>query len=170
MPNQRNEPTTERLADHRELMPVPPSITADADDVKRAGERLLEQAKSTAGEAYDRVAEKANSTLDEKKAGLTGGLSSVADSIRTAVGSLERTTDQSHVTRYSAQYAKTAAQKLEQTARYFESNDLKAMARDAENFARRNPAVFFGGAFVLGVLGARFFKSSPATMPMNKAE
>ena len=35
------------------------------------------------------------------------------------------------------------------------------MARDAESYARRNPAVFLGSAFVLGILAARFFKSSP---------
>jgi hypothetical protein len=29
-----------------------------------------------------------------------------------------------------------------------------------EDFARRNPAVFLGGAFALGLVGARFIKSS----------
>jgi hypothetical protein len=34
------------------------------------------------------------------------------------------------------------------------------MVRDAERFARRNPAAFIGGAFVLGLALARFLKSS----------
>jgi ElaB/YqjD/DUF883 family membrane-anchored ribosome-binding protein len=162
MPDQRNELTTEKSSDRRQFVPIASArIEEVKTDVKNAGNALLEQAKSTAGDAYGKISEKANTALDEKKAGLTGGLSSVADSIRTAADSLGKNADQNHVTRYSAQYANTAAQKLEQTANYFENNDLKAMARDAENFARRNPAIFLGGAFVLGVLAARFFKSSP---------
>jgi hypothetical protein len=31
---------------------------------------------------------------------------------------------------------------------------------EAEDFARRQPALFLGGAFALGLLGARFLKSS----------
>jgi hypothetical protein len=33
---------------------------------------------------------------------------------------------------------------------------------DVEQFARRSPALFLGGAFALGVLAARFVKSSSA--------
>lgn len=166
MPNQRNELTTETPSERKDFVPMQPSAPmGDAGtrsgDGKDTGKTLLEQAKSTAGEAYDTVAEKASSTLEEQKVGLTGGLTSVADSIRKAGDSLDKTQDQNFVTEYTAHYAKTAAQKLEQTARYFENNDLKAMARDAEDYARRNPAIFLGGAFVLGVLAARFFKSSP---------
>jgi hypothetical protein len=34
------------------------------------------------------------------------------------------------------------------------------MARDVENLARRQPALVFAGAFALGVVAARFLKSS----------
>ncbi len=156
MPNQRNELTTEKQSERKEFVPMPPG------DGKDSGKTLLDQAKSTAGEAFDKVSEKATTALDEQKVGLTGGLTSVADSIRRASDSLDKTAEQNYVTEYSAHYAKSAAQKLDQAARYFENSDLKAMARDAEGYARRNPAIFLGGAFVLGVLAARFFKSSPS--------
>lgn len=165
MPNQRNPLTKERQSDgkDKEFVPMPPTSHTEGVETHSGdrGKVLLEQAKTTAGEAYDTVAEKATSTLEEKKAGLTEGLTSVAQGIRKAGESLDQTKGENYLTEYSAQYANIAADKLEQAARYFQTNDLKAMARDAEDFARRNPAVFLGGAFVLGILAARFFKSSP---------
>jgi len=122
---------------------------------------LMEQAKSTAGDAYHAVADKATATFEDRKAGVTGGLTSVADTIRLAGDSLRENQEQNYLTEYSARYANTAAEKLEQTARYFENNDLKSMARDVQDFARRNPAMFLGGAFALGILAARLLKSSP---------
>ncbi len=132
-----------------------------ADKAKDSAKSFLDQAKSTAGDAYDTVAEKASSALDEKKAGLTGGLTSVADSLRQVGDSLQKAEGQTPIAEYSAKYAETAAEKLEGVAKYFDDKDLKAIARDAEMFARRNPAIFLGAAFALGVFAARFFKSSP---------
>jgi hypothetical protein len=131
------------------------------------GSELMQQAKTAAGEAYDSVAGKAASTLDDKKAGLSTGLNSVAESIRRAGDSLNQTQNKNAMTEHSARYANTAAQKLEQAARYFETSDLRTMRRDTENFARRNPAVFLGAAFVIGMLAARFLKSTPNTRGMS---
>ena len=38
--------------------------------------------------------------------------------------------------------------------------DVQAIVRDVERYAREQPALFLGGAFVLGLLGARFLKST----------
>jgi hypothetical protein len=43
------------------------------------------------------------------------------------------------------------------------------MARDLEGFARRNPALFFGAAFGLGLLAARFLKSTPPSYNTKSA-
>lgn len=131
------------------------------EKAKDTARTLLDQAKSTAGDAYESVAEKATHTLEEKKAGLTGGLMSVADSIRQVGNNLNQAPDKTPVADYSARYAQTAAQKLEDVARYFDTKDLRSVGRDVEMYARRNPAVFIGGAFALGLLAARFLKSSP---------
>jgi ElaB/YqjD/DUF883 family membrane-anchored ribosome-binding protein len=167
MANQDNRSTQNNPANGKDTDPMP-VVFSDKNDAgngventKDTASSLLSQAKSTAGEAYDKVAEKATSTIEEKKAGLTGSLTSVADSIRQVGDNLNRSTDTGAVTEYSKQYANTAAEKLESVARYFDNKDLKAIARDAESFARRNPAIFLGGAFALGILAARFFKSSP---------
>jgi len=38
---------------------------------------------------------------------------------------------------------------------------MDQMLRDARNLARRQPALFIGGSFAVGLLAARFVKSSP---------
>lgn len=162
MPNQKNQMTREGSTGGQEFVPMSPQTQGtQSENATARGKELLDQAKSTANEAYDKFAEKATSTIEEQKIGLAGGLTSVADSFRKTGDSLKSGQGQNQVTEYTAHYAKTAADKLEGVARYFENSDMKAMARDAERYARRNPAIFLGGAFVLGVLAARFFKSSP---------
>jgi hypothetical protein len=135
---------------------------ADAmDAAKDTAKTLVNQAKSTAGTAYEAVTDKATTKLEEQKATVAGGLTSVAESVRSMSSNLNQSPEQNPLADYTAQYADTAAQKIEQIARYFEQTDVKGMARDLESFARRNPAVVLGGAFAIGMLAARFMKSSP---------
>ena len=121
---------------------------------------LVDQAKETAGQAYEAVTEKAATKLDEQKTTLTGGLTTVADSVRQVGHNLESSKTDSGLAEAAAKYTNTAAQKLEDVAGYFENRNVREMARDLEGFARRNPAVFFGAAFGLGILVARFLKST----------
>jgi ElaB/YqjD/DUF883 family membrane-anchored ribosome-binding protein len=170
MANQTSEATQQKRTNGRDFT----SSTDDESDVGDSGnglekakdtaETLLGHARTAAVDAYDTVTEKASSTIDERKVGLADGLSSVADSIRQAGEGLSKNKGQHPVTGYSAQYAKTAADKIETVAEYIETKDLKDMARDVEGFARRNPAIFLAGAFVLGMAAARVFKSTPAAV------
>ncbi|HEX5576218.1 MAG TPA: hypothetical protein VFX42_10115, partial [Gemmatimonadales bacterium] len=54
----------------------------------------------------------------------------------------------------------TVARQIEQVSDYLRNKDARAMREDLENLARRQPAVMLGGALVLGLIGARFLKSS----------
>jgi ElaB/YqjD/DUF883 family membrane-anchored ribosome-binding protein len=165
MANQINESAKQDRPNGRDLNTMPHSDTGNGVDVfgraKETAQSFLDQAKSTAGEAYDKVAEKTVSTIEERKAGVTGGLRTVADSVRKVGSDLSQAKEKSPVTEYSGRYAQTAAGKLEQVAGYFENRDLRAITRDVESYARRNPAVFIGTAFAIGFLAARFLKSSP---------
>lgn len=126
-------------------------------DINRS---LLDQAKDTAGQAYNSAAEKATSKIAEQKSSLSSGLTSVADSVRKVGENLKGSDSEGGIAKYTAEYSDAAAQKIEQAANYFERKDIKEMYRDVENFARSNPAIFVGGAFALGILAARFLKSS----------
>jgi len=77
---------------------------------------------------------------------------------RGSVGQHLRKGDQAFV----ADYVDQAAGQIERFAGYLENRSVDELMYDAERFARRQPAMFLGGAFVLGVLAARFLKSSAA--------
>ncbi len=121
---------------------------------------LLADAKTTAGDAYGAATEKAATKLDEKKADLSAGLTTVADSVRKASENLHSDTDHSNITDFTAKYADTAAEKIDDFANYFERKNVREMADDLQEFARRHPAWFIGGAAAIGLIAARFLKSS----------
>ncbi len=124
---------------------------------------LYDQAKETAGQAYEVAAEKATTKLEEQKTTLSGGLASIAGSVRSVSENLRGPDVQDGISKATAQYSELAAKKIEGIANYFEHKDVRQMYGDLENFARRNPAVFVGGAFALGLIAARFLKSGSDT-------
>lgn len=121
---------------------------------------ILQQAKSTAGQVYDKVAEQASSQIDTQKDNLAQGLSNIADSIR-QFGDNVRTSDtqQTPIANLTTRYGDSLADQVEQLSDYLEKKDLRELVKDVEVFARRNPAIFIGGAFALGIVAARFLKS-----------
>lgn len=120
---------------------------------------LYEQAKETAGQAYEIAAEKATTKLEEQKTTLSGGLSTIAESVRKVGENLRGPDVQEGLSKYTAEYSGKAAEKISGVADYFEQKSVRQMYSDLETFARRNPLAFIGGAFALGLLTARFLKS-----------
>lgn len=159
-----------RKASGRDELPGPvEGLESAAGQVKDTAQGLIDKARETAGQAYEMATEKAASKLDEQKAVVTSGLASVAGSIKQVGESLRETDDQTAVTEITAKYGDRLAGQIEQISNYFEQNDLREIASDVEDFARKNPAVFIGGAFALGILAARFLKSSkPAPASAKK--
>jgi hypothetical protein len=82
-------------------------------------------------------------------------LNTVADALR-QTGDQLRDQDQDWMATYSNQ----VAERVESFATYLEDHNVEDLLREAESFARRQPELFLGGAFTLGLLAARFFKSS----------
>ena len=143
------------------------SESSVTDTVKSTARGIIDQAKDTAGQAYGVATEKAATKIEEQKATLATGLTSVADSLKQVGGSLREADDQSGITELTAKYGESLANQIEQISGYFERKDVREMVRDVESFARRNPALFIGGAFTLGLLAARFLKSSGAQQSGN---
>lgn len=117
----------------------------------------MESQHSTGGSAglMDRVKESASSQLGAQKDRATDGLGSVAQAVRQSTQQLR---EQQHET--IAQYVEQAADQLERFASRMKERNVGDLARDAQDLARRRPALFIGSAFALGLLGARFIKSS----------
>jgi hypothetical protein len=102
-----------------------------------------------------RVREQAAAQLDSQKNKATDGLGSVAQAVRETTQHLR---EQQHDT--VAQYAEQAADQLERFSERLRGKDVGELVTDAQRLARRQPALFVGGAFAIGLLGARFLKSS----------
>jgi len=122
--------------------------------------QVKESGGKVASEALGTVKEKAFSAADEQKATLAQGLGSVAQTLRQVGETLKESDAPGGVAGITAQYGDSLARQVEQFSGYLEKHNVSEMLRDVEGFARRNPAYFIGGAFLLGLLGARFLKSS----------
>jgi hypothetical protein len=115
-----------------------------ADQVKQSASDVTEQAKQTA-----------TSQIAVRKDQAAQGLSAVSSSMR-QMGDNLRQNDQ---TSGYAQYVDQAAEQVDRFSGYLQHHDARDIMADAEDWARRNPALVLGGAFALGLLASRFLKS-----------
>lgn len=99
--------------------------------------------------------ERATAQLTEQKNKAVDGIGSVTQAVRQSTQQLR---DQQHDT--LAQYVETAANQIDRLAQQLRNKDIGDLFEDAQRLARRQPAVFIGAAFALGLIGARFLKSS----------
>jgi hypothetical protein len=131
-----------------------------SEKISSTASGILDKAKETASGTYDAVANQATSKIEEHKGELSTGLRTLADTFRKTGSDLKNAEQKTPLTDVTGRYSGLAADQIENVAGYFERKDLRAMMRDAEGFARRNPAIFLGAAFALGMAAARFLKSS----------
>jgi hypothetical protein len=121
------------------------------EQIREVKDQVVGQAKNTLQQARDR----AGSSLGDSTP-------TVADQCETIAGAQRRTTehlraeDQQRI----AGLTESVARQVDQIANYLRNKDAPAMRTDLENLARRQPALMLGGALVLGLIGARFLKSS----------
>ncbi len=120
----------------------------------KAGE-VLGQAQEKAAPVLDGAQQKAKSKLEQGKEQAAGQLDSVAQALHKTGAQLQQG-DQKAAGEYTAQ----AADKLEQISSHLRGSSVPQLVGEVEDFARREPTLFLAGAFALGVLGARFLKSS----------
>src|SRR4051812_21650619 len=121
------------------------------DQIRDVKNQVVDQAKNT----FQQARERAGSSLGESKSQLADQIGGVAEALRRTTENL-RSEDQARI----AGLTDTLARQVDQVSNYLRSKDARAMRNDLENIARRQPAVMIGGALVLGLIGARFLKSS----------
>jgi hypothetical protein len=117
-----------------------------ADTGKEAGQRashLVERGADIGFKQADRGLDQAAS-----------GVETVADSIRRVSADMEINQPQ------IAEFASTAADQAEALAGYLRENDVRQIIGNVEDFARRQPLLFVGGAFLLGMAASRFIKAA----------
>jgi len=125
--------------------------TSAREQIREVKNQVVDQAKTTFQQARDR----AGSSLGESKGQFAEQVGGIADALRRTTEHL-RSEDQQRI----AGLTDTVARQIDQVAEYLRNKDARAMRQDLENLARRQPALMIGGALVLGLIGARFLKSS----------
>src|SRR5579871_4225262 len=147
----RNQDDTDTLASDT----IDSDKGSPKDDGGSALKDMAGQAQQTTNQLLVQGQQQAKSWTGQQKDQVAQAIDGVAQALR-QTGDQLRTQNQDLV----ADYADRAAQQIEQVTTYLRDNDMDHLIRDAEYFAVRQPALFLGGAFLLGVLGARFLKSS----------
>lgn len=112
-----------------------------------------EAVESVKSAALERV-EAARESADSARRGAAERVRKVSSALR-RVGDHLRVEEQHAV----ASYAADASQRIESMASYVERASLRSVVQDAEDLARHNPGLFFGGAFVIGLAAGRVLKT-----------
>lgn len=128
-----------------------------ADERGGGKDALVEQAKHAATNAAERAREQASTQLetpfDERKGRAVETIGSVAEAIREGSDKLKGVGPLGEV-------AERAADRIEDLASFFEGKKAGDIVREVNRIARREPALFVGAAFAIGMIGGRFLKSS----------
>lgn len=138
------------------------SMTTGASQAQSAGtengggmEQVGNEGQQLGGQVREDTKERVESGLARGKARAATTLGTVARTLRESAQPL-RNENQAGAGRYVEQ----AADRVQRFSDYLQRTDVRDMVDGIERAARRQPAIFLGGAFALGLVGARFLKSS----------
>ena len=121
-------------------------------------EDARERARHAASDAQRKISDELRTRVDSTRSKAADALGSVAQALTGSVQQL-RTENQA----VPSEYVERAGNQIRRASDYLRNTNTDDLVRNAESFARRQPAVFLGGAFVLGFLAARLVKSSQAS-------
>jgi hypothetical protein len=102
-----------------------------------------------------RIRDRAGEQINTQKGRALDSIGTVAQAVRATTRELR---GQQHGV--LAEYVERAADQLDRFSDRLEDKDVGELYRDAQAMARRRPMMFIGTAFAIGLVGARFFKSS----------
>jgi ElaB/YqjD/DUF883 family membrane-anchored ribosome-binding protein len=114
-----------------------------------------EKARQAATDAQHKLADELRTRVESSRTRAADALGSVANALSQS-GQQLRSDNQAA----PSDYVERAGNQIRRASDYLRNTNTDEIVRNAENFARRQPAVFLGGAFVLGLLAARLVKST----------
>jgi len=155
-------------------LPGSDDIGAVAEDFKqkvgslaeRAGEvaqRAREQATAAASDLVQPMKEKAQQLAEEQKQAGADRLGGMARAIHEAADQLD-----DDLPAHAGAYIHKAAEGIEQLSSAIRDRSVGNLLGTLENFARRQPAAFFGGAVLTGFVLSRFLKSTAEGHPVPR--
>jgi hypothetical protein len=132
------------------------------NDLAQKTDQVMDQAREQTGQAVDQVRGNAFQMMDQQKQRAADGLGSVAQALHQTGDNLSNGQQDA-----LGQYAHRAADTVDQFSQQLRNKSADQLLSEAEDFARREPEVFLGGAVLLGLLASRFFKASSRRSQMR---
>lgn len=136
------------------------SAESAVKDIKQSGKQI----QATAASAFQDVKHSGEDFVTEQKAKAADELSTWGTAIRSAADRL-RDADDPH----AARYAEMAAERLDGFASFISEHDVRTIIGSVERAARKRPALFLGGMFLVGLGVSRFLKASRSDDPSSSA-
>lgn len=128
-----------------------------AEAVRKAGEDL----KASTTQAVGEITAQVRQAADEQRHKAATSLGGIAQVLHRAANDLQ--TENIAMGRYTHM----AAERLDEAALFLRQSDWNQMIEGAENFARRQPWWFVGGAVAAGFVAARIAKGAVVTPPSS---
>jgi hypothetical protein len=145
--------------------PTPGMQNGNPQGPTEIAQRTAQQVQVTAAHLSDQAKQQIAGQLNSQKNRATSSLDSMAGAFR-QTGRQLRDQGQDPVATFTERVADWA----ERLSSYLSERDVVALRREAEGLARTRPLAFLTGAFTIGWMGARFFKSSASTQqPLQTA-
>ena len=136
------------------------SLAKNVSSTLSEAKQRLEQ---SAREAASQVKERASQVAHERKSGIADQIDHYRDAIEKRSGELEQEDPN------LAWLSHEVSNRLRRASDYLRATEFGQMKSDAEDVARRHPALFFGGLFLGGVILGNFLKASAENVPETRS-
>jgi hypothetical protein len=139
--------------------------TPNREELRQKAGETAEKMRQAGADAAHEAAEQGAAFLDEQRTHAAEAIHHCSDALKTAANDLRQKHDPN-----LASYAQALAERLDQSSNYLRTRQFQGIREDVENFARKQPQIFYGGLFLAGLALSRFFKASAQTPPEGERE
>jgi len=130
-------------------------------DIAKAAKDNAAQLGNSAKEFVNTAKDKAGEAVTQRKSLSADYIGSIAQATQQAAMAFDQDLPQ------AARYIRQASEQIHGVADNVREKDVRELVGDVQEFARQQPALFFGGAVMLGFAALRFLKSTPPKQPAS---
>ena len=134
------------------------------DEVTRAARDSASQLGDTAIEMANSAKDTVETAVSQRKSVGADYIGSLAQATGRAAQEFEAELPQ------AAHYIRQASEQIQGVADTVRERDVRELVGEVQDFARRQPTLFFGGAVVLGFAALRFLKSTAPNAGNGEAQ
>lgn len=125
------------------------------DELKKQGQGLADEAREHAYGLAEEARDRAYRAAEARKSAAAEYIEAFADAFRAGARELD---GEGFGT--SASFVNRAADEVEVLSDRLRDQDGRRLIEEVQDFARERPALFIGAAFLAGIAGTRFLRSS----------